>query len=457
MLPATGCFSPPPASNDTDPATTTGMGSSSDGVDPSADDTASDDSGSPGCTPPELECAGQCVDIGSSSAHCGDCNSPCFAGEVCNNGACTVLCGEGLLQCSGECIDPTSDEMHCGGCSSPCAADEICEASDCIPDCDPGLTACGSECIDTTSDDAHCSACDSPCGPGEHCMASTCVPACPMGLVECEGSCIDPMVEEAHCGAGLDCVAQPGDQCSPMELCNGGTCQMLACTGFPMAAVNAAVTFADANAENTEVGIAWDGMSYWAIAGGGTGGITEVQYTAGGALVGSYMAGIDFRALFPQGDGTTPLYARGFASNTIQVQTSPGAFMSQLDLVGGMLDEQASIAWDPLANEFIAQQDGLLSRWDATGAFIGTVTLTGYGANAGENDFPQNRSLGWAQGCYLTVNNGMLSAWDPMGNRVDTITLNGVGSNFTANLSLSVANGMVWTSDEMTWRGYQVF
>ena len=51
----------------------------------------------------------------------------------------------------------------------------------------------------------------------------------------------------------------------------------------------------------------------------------------------------------------------------------------------------------------------------------------------------------------------MLSAWDPMGNRVDTITLNGVGSNFTANLSLSVANGMVWTSDEMTWRGYQVF
>ena len=48
------------------------------------------------------------------------------------------------------------------------------------------------------------------------------------------------------------------------------------------------------------------------------------------------------------------------ASNTIQVQTSPGAFMSQLDLVGGMLDEQASIAWDPLANEFIA-----LERSDA--------------------------------------------------------------------------------------------
>jgi hypothetical protein len=450
---APGCFSPPSTPFETETGSTGMDGTTGTEGTPTAGTV--DDTGDPPCDG-GLLCGDACVDPSTDVDHCGGCDRPCASGEVCSGGECTVACGEGLTRCDGACVDTSVDVEHCGGCSSPCAADEACESGSCVPACAEGLMACDGRCVDVATDDAHCGGCDSPCPAGEHCQAGTCEPACEPGLVECEGACIDPTDDPTHCGAGVDCAAEPGETCGGDDVCSGGTCGPVACSGFPAASFAPAITFADIT-QNTIVGIAWDGMSYWSVAGGSTSGLNEGQHDGAGAAVATFAPNIDFRSVFTRGDGTTEVYARGYDDPTIFVQGAPGVWSDSVDLVGGVLDPQAAVAWDPLASEHIAFNDGTLSRWDAAGVFIGTVAFLDYGALAGEHDFPQNRSIAWASGCYLTVVDDTLSAWDATGTRVDTATLEASGASFSTNLSLSVANGHVWVSDDAQWRGYAVF
>lgn len=457
---APGCFSPPVTPFDTEPATAGSDGASSSGL-PPADDTATvgtvDDTAEPPvCEGAQLLCGESCVDPDIDVDHCGGCDSPCAAAEVCSGGQCTIVCGDGLTRCDGACVDTTNDDAHCGECSNPCAADETCVDGSCMLGCDAGLVVCDDQCVDVMTDDAHCGICDFPCSPGEHCQGSGCVPACAPGLVECDGACIDPSDDPAYCGAGVDCAAEPGDVCMGGDVCVDGACVPLGCASFAAAAFDPAIAFADTT-ENTIVGLAWDGMSYWSVSGGTSGGVTEGQHDGAGGNLGTYMAGFDFRSIFTQGDGTAEVYARAFSSPTILVQGAPGVWSASLDLMGGALDPQAMVAWDAATGEFIAFNDGTLSRWDAAGAFIGTVAFPDYGTLTGEHDFPQNRSIAWAGGCYLTIVNETLSAWDAMGARVDMATLNGSGAGFSTNLSLSHANGHVFVSDDAQWRGYAVF
>lgn len=451
-----GCFSPPDVPLET--ATTSSDGPSSSGApsDGTTAGTVDDTAGPPVCEGAELPCGDACVDPETDVDHCGGCNMPCAAGQVCSGGECTVACGEGLTRCADACVDTSVDHEHCGSCSSPCAAEEACEDSTCVLACDEGLSACGDQCVDTNADDAHCGGCDDPCSPGEHCVAGGCAPACRPGLVECDGACLDPTSDPTHCGAGIDCSAEPGQACRASESCSDGACVQAGCVGFSAASFDPAITFADAT-ENTTVGIAWDGIGYWSVAGGTTGGLNEGQHDAAGGVLATFAPNIDFRSIFTRGDGTAVVYARGFASPTILVQGVPGTWSAAVDLVGGSLDDQAVVAWDGLAGEHIAFNDGTLSRWDAAGAFLGTVAFPDYGAIATEHDFPQSRSIAWAQGCYLTIVGTTLSAWDDMGARVGTATLNVAGDPFTINLSLSVANGHVTVSDGTQWQGYDVF
>jgi len=218
---------------------------------------------------------------------------------------------------------------------------------------------------------------------------------------------------------------------------------------------NQAMSFTDANLDQTQMNMAWDGVNYWSSSGGGPSGNRLAQYDAAGNLLNIYQPGIDFRSVFTR-NSSGPLYARGFADNNVQVQSSPGAFGPFVTLAGS-LDAQAAVGAD--STGFAAAAGGTLYRWDLSGNLLSSTPLIGYGSLFGEGVYPQNRGVGELGGNYLTYSAGSLSAWDAGGNRIGTTSLIGAGTSFDSHFSLSVANGMVWVVDGAggsTWRGYVV-
>jgi hypothetical protein len=72
----------------------------------------------------------------------------------------------------------------------------------------------------------------------------------------------------------------------------------------------------------TTMGITFDGTNYWDCSGGSTGGLRLGNYSASGALLGTYSPGLDFRSIMTTAGGT--VLARAFNTNVIYQQTSPG-------------------------------------------------------------------------------------------------------------------------------------
>ncbi len=218
---------------------------------------------------------------------------------------------------------------------------------------------------------------------------------------------------------------------------------------------NASSTFADALGDTTMT-LAFDGVNYWSTSGGSTAGNRYAQYTAAGALVGTFAPGLDFRSVFT--DAAGEVYARQFNNPTIYKQSSPGVFSSFATLTGGSLDEQSSVVLNSDGTEYIAMSGGNVSRWNLDGTFLGSLALVGFGG--AENNYPQGRGIIAAGGYYLTYDNaGLLSAWDTgTGARLDQTTLNGAGTSFNSGFSFSFANGQAWVVDDAggTWRGYDV-
>ncbi len=208
---------------------------------------------------------------------------------------------------------------------------------------------------------------------------------------------------------------------------------------------------------STAMTTAWDGMSYYTCSGGSSAGDRLAEYDATGSLVGKFAPSIDFRSVFTLGDGVSPIYARGYASADILERVAPAMFVKHLTLAGGIADAQSAVAWDDTRSEYIAFTSGTLTRWDATGAKVGTLVFAGYGAG-GENVYPQNRGVATAGGYYFTYHNGTLSAWDETGARVATTTLTGAGKTFDSHFSLSYADSRIWIVDGAygTWRGYPI-
>lgn len=77
-------------------------------------------------------CGDQCVDLTSSSEHCGQCGQSCEAPRSCQSGEC--VCPNGSEYCDGECIDVSSDGEHCGSCWDACLSGYICVDGDCHAD-----------------------------------------------------------------------------------------------------------------------------------------------------------------------------------------------------------------------------------------------------------------------------------------------------------------------------------
>src|SRR5690606_29716487 len=83
------------------------------------------------CSPGLVECDGECVDVQSSSAHCGGCGKACTEGHHCEEGVC-VCDAEGETDCDGVCIDLASDVENCGECGNACGEGYACIEGECV-------------------------------------------------------------------------------------------------------------------------------------------------------------------------------------------------------------------------------------------------------------------------------------------------------------------------------------
>ncbi len=209
----------------------------------------------------------------------------------------------------------------------------------------------------------------------------------------------------------------------------------------------------------TTTGITFDGTNYWDCSGGNTSGIREGEYTAAGAFMGGYSAGLDFRSIFARSDGT--VFARSFNDSSIYEQTNPGVFVpSGITLTGGTLDPQSSVVLNGAGTEFDAMSGGIVSRWSTNGTYLGSVNLQGFGAVSGESTSPQGRGLAAFGQVWLTYNGGgILSGWDYSGNRVFQMALPGAGTSLDSDYSFSFCNGKVFIVDVAggAWRAFDIF
>ncbi len=386
------------------------------------EDTEPEDTGPEGCPEGQTECGGTCVATEVDPGNCGGCGVTCEAGEVCAGGQCALTCQQGLIECEGTCVDPQTSNAFCGASGS-------CDGADAGAICEAGTICSGGECA----------------------------PTCQQGLLECGGTCVDPQTSNSFCGAGPDCSQDPGEQCGTMKACYEGVCSTVVL--FEQVSYDPAVTFQDApDLMQTRVGVAWDGTNLWTSSGGSATGNRLSRHDAFGNQQQYYSPGVDIRSIFPKGDGTSPLYMRPFTSNEIYVQTAPGVFELDVTLEGAIAS-QASVVWDADNDEFIAMEDGVVTRWDESGALLGTVTLSGFGELYPEENVEARAfRLAWAGGFYLTYVNGRLWAWSEEGERIGSTLLNDAGIANSSHFSFSYAQGRVFVLDEPegTWRGYDV-
>jgi hypothetical protein len=220
--------------------------------------------------------------------------------------------------------------------------------------------------------------------------------------------------------------------------------------------LRASVTFQDM-LDPTTMTIAFDGTNYWSSSGGGSFGLRLARYSSAGSLLGTFSPGLDLRSIFTDASGT--LFARAYADRRIFRQSSPGNFVPVVTLNGGLLDDQSDVVLNSDGTEFVAMAGGTVSRWNRTGVFLGSVTLSGFGQQGNEAAYPQGRGIAIADNSWLTYSgSGVLSVWDLTGHRTHQITLQSAGTSSDSDYSFSFCNGRVFVVDyaHSTWRGYDL-
>ena len=186
------------------------------------------------CTTGQLCCSGNCQNVLTDEANCGDCGNTCGAGQLCCGGECTAVqtdfnncgtcgntCEVGELCCGGECTAVQEDESNCGTCGNACGVGYLCCSGVCVKKCGgcSGTTCSGSEtCCETVvlgedstyackavqTDELNCGTCGNACAAGETC---------------CSGVCVNTNTSTSNCGScGIACAAG--------EICISGSCSL---------------------------------------------------------------------------------------------------------------------------------------------------------------------------------------------------------------------------------------
>ncbi len=181
-------------------------------------DAAVPDGGGINCGAPLTLCGLDCVNTQADPRYCGDCDTACAIGHICDAGNCMdpgdcrtngVGCS-GVTYCdgaTGECLPGCTESEQCIG------GNQVCDLGihDCI--CAPGFEPCAAGCVDTNIDPRFCGDCTTSCPLGHVCQVGICLDAgdCRTNGVGCSGF--------TYCdGATGDCL--PG--CGGDNQCTGG-------------------------------------------------------------------------------------------------------------------------------------------------------------------------------------------------------------------------------------------
>ena len=187
-LPADGAEIDVTADVGSDTATDVGIEAAKEAGTEAGRDAASDALEEPApvtCTPPEMECAGHCVDLTNDSNNCGLCGHVCpplaNAFVDCSNGVCGIgACNPGFADCNtfvGDGCEANlgTNPSNCGSCGHTCASGATCSGGACssTSGCTTG-TLCGTQCVNTNTDSSNCGSCGHVCAYSQTCVAGTC-------------------------------------------------------------------------------------------------------------------------------------------------------------------------------------------------------------------------------------------------------------------------------------------
>ena len=162
--------------------------------DASVPDASVPDGGVIMCGAPLTICGLECVNTQADPRYCGDCETACPIGNVCEVGNCINPgdCRAGAADCTGfsyceestgECLPGCIDSEQCTGDNQLCNL----EAHDCV--CAPEFESCEIGCVDTLNDPDACGDCTTVCPDGYVCDAGDCLDPgdCRRAEVECSG------------------------------------------------------------------------------------------------------------------------------------------------------------------------------------------------------------------------------------------------------------------------------
>jgi hypothetical protein len=163
----------------------------------------------------------------STSSNCGACGKRCS--NLCTPAGCADACPAPLTRCVQSCVDLTTSTAHCGRCDSACpkpwGGSVTCNAGTCgEPSCPPRFTLCrtpGSDfltCADLQNDPVNCGACFNRC-----ITLMSAIQACVAG--KCGTASSEVGVESvATKWSGANC-GQVGRTCAADEYCGDGQCR----------------------------------------------------------------------------------------------------------------------------------------------------------------------------------------------------------------------------------------
>jgi VCBS repeat-containing protein len=197
------------------------------------------------------------------------------------------------------------------------------------------------------------------------------------------------------------------------------------------------------------MGMTFDGTSFWSVAGGGSDGTNEARYDADGNVTGTYSPNIDFRSISSDDAGT--IYASGFASSEVYLQTSPGVFAPFVDLAGGNPNSQGSLQVNPAGDGFFGMNNGVITTWGLDGSVTGTVALDGYVSSGN----PWDVHVALVNGHWITRSrtDGVVSEWSSTGTLLRTLTIDGVPdqADFIAGYSTSGNRAQLYLATDGVW------
>jgi hypothetical protein len=215
------------------------------------------------CASVPSNCNDGVLDGDETGPDCGGSCAACTSGAGgTGGGADAGTCPSPHTMCGTACADLQTDERFCGNCQTTCAAGDICQAGACVTGnggagggsgaggsggaagagetgggpgtggtggaggCTAGLTDCGGTCVDTQTSPGECGACGTPCSSDNvtpACSAGSCTGACTTGFDDCNRDKRSDGCEKAL-GTDTDCSAC-GDACAAQKTCLGGQCQ----------------------------------------------------------------------------------------------------------------------------------------------------------------------------------------------------------------------------------------